>query len=45
MAQRQKEEVRAALVAAAAEELCAVGFERATLSAIAERAGTSIGNL
>ncbi|MFO0550510.1 MAG: helix-turn-helix domain-containing protein [Polyangiaceae bacterium] len=45
MAQRPKDHVRYAIVSAAAEELAAVGYERATLSAIAARAGTSIGNV
>lgn len=45
MAQRQKDEVRRAIVAAAADELASVGFEKATLAAIASRAGTSTGNL
>jgi AcrR family transcriptional regulator len=45
MAQRPKEEVRVAILAAAAEELAEGGFERATLATIASRAGTSVGNL
>lgn len=45
MAQQRKEHVRAAIVEAAARELAEVGFERATLAAIAARAGTSVGNV
>jgi AcrR family transcriptional regulator len=45
MAQRQKNEVRRAIVDAAAAEFAAVGLGRATLASIAEKAGTSIGNL
>lgn len=45
MAQRPKPQVRAAILAAAARELAEVGAARATLGAIARRAGTSIGNL
>jgi AcrR family transcriptional regulator len=45
MAHRPKAEVRAALLAAAAEAFAEGGFERAALSDIVVRAGTSIGNL
>lgn len=45
MAQRPKEEMRRAILAAMAEELAEVGFEKTTLSSVAARAGTSIGNL
>lgn len=45
MAQYPKEEMRRAILAAAAEELAEVGFEKATLASIAARGGTSIGNL
>jgi AcrR family transcriptional regulator len=45
MAQRPKVEVRAALLAAAAQAFAEGGFERAALSDIVLRAGTSIGNL
>ncbi len=45
MPQTRKDHVREAIVAAAAHELAHVGFEGATLQAIARRAGTSIGNL
>lgn len=45
MAQQRKEHVHAAIVEAAARELAEVGFERATLAAIAARAGTSVGNV
>jgi AcrR family transcriptional regulator len=45
MAQRPKEEMRRAILDAAAEELAEVGFERTTLASIAARGGTSIGNL
>ncbi len=44
MAQRPKPEVRDAIVQAAAEAFADVGFERAALSDIVQRAGTSIGN-
>lgn len=45
MTQRPKPEVREAIQKAAAEAFADGGFERATLSDIVERAGTSIGNL
>jgi AcrR family transcriptional regulator len=45
MPQRPKEEVRGAILAAAAAAFAEVGFERATLGDIVARAGTSIGNL
>jgi AcrR family transcriptional regulator len=45
MPQVPKEEMRRAILGAAAEELAEAGFERATLASIASRAGTSIGNL
>lgn len=45
MAQRPKEEMRRAILAAMAEELADVGFEKTTLLSVAARAGTSIGNL
>ncbi len=45
MAQRPKPEVRKAIQKAAAEAFADVGFERAALGDIVERAGTSIGNL
>jgi AcrR family transcriptional regulator len=45
MAQYPKEEMRRAILAAAADELAEVGFEKATLASIASRSGTSIGNL
>jgi AcrR family transcriptional regulator len=45
MPQRPKTRVRAALLQAAAESFADAGFERAALSDIVERAGTSIGNL
>jgi len=45
MAQRPKEEMRLAIVRAAADAFAEVGFERAALAAIAAEAGTSIGNL
>lgn len=45
MAQRPKEEVREAILTAAGEAFAEGGFERAALSDIVERAGTSIGNL
>jgi len=45
MPQRPKAEVRAAIQEAAAEVFADSGFERAALSDIVERAGTSIGNL
>lgn len=44
MVQRQKPEVREAIVKAAAEVFARDGFERATLSEVVLRAGTSIGN-
>lgn len=45
MAQRPKDEMRRAILTAAADELAELGFERATLASIAARGGTSIGNL
>ena len=45
MAQRPKEHVREALLAAAARELATHGLGGATLATVAKRAGTSIGNL
>ena len=45
MPQRPKPEVREAILTSAAETFASVGFERATLGDIVERAGTSIGNL
>lgn len=45
MAQRQKTEVRDALIAAAAEALAEAGYKGMTLTAVAARAGTSVGNL
>lgn len=45
MPQRQKEHRRAAIVAATLEELAKVGFAKATIPAIASRAGTSVGNV
>lgn len=45
MAQRPKEEMRDAIVRAAAQAFAELGFERAALAAIASQAGTSVGNL
>ncbi|HYP97616.1 MAG TPA: TetR/AcrR family transcriptional regulator [Polyangiaceae bacterium] len=45
MAQRPKPEVREAILKAAAEAFAEGGFERAALSDVVDRAGTSIGNL
>ena len=45
MPQRPKEEMRSAILHAAAIEFAETGFAAATLSNIAQRAGTSIGNL
>jgi AcrR family transcriptional regulator len=45
MPQRPKSEVREALLRAAGEAFAEVGYERAALGDIVERAGTSIGNL
>lgn len=45
MPQRPKIEVREAILQAAAEVFAEVGFERAVLGDVVERAGTSIGNL
>lgn len=45
MPQRKKDEVRQAILGAAAGTFATVGFERATLGDIAACAGTSIGNL
>ncbi len=45
MAQYPKEEMRRAILAAAADEFADVGFDKATLASIATRARTSIGNL
>src|SRR5438270_864292 len=45
MAQTQKTHVREAIVAAAASLFAEVGFEAATMAAVAERAGSSIGNV
>lgn len=45
MAQRAKEHVRKAIVEAASRELAEVGWESATIAAIAARAGTSVGNV
>lgn len=45
MAQTQKAHVRAGLVAAAGELFAEVGFAASTMAAVAERAGSSIGNL
>lgn len=44
MAQRPKQEVREAIQRAAAEAFAESGFERAALTDVVERAGTSIGN-
>src|SRR4051794_3902450 len=45
MAQTQKTHVRAAIVAAAASLFAEVGFEATTMASVAERAGSSIGNV
>ncbi|MFZ5897231.1 MAG: helix-turn-helix domain-containing protein [Myxococcota bacterium] len=45
MVQRQKDEVRARLIAAGRGVFAEVGFETATVAAIAERAGVSTGNV
>ena len=45
MAQRPKEHVRDAFLAATARELSVHGLDGATLATVARRAGTSIGNL
>ena len=45
MPQRPKEEVRRAIIDAAVEIFSKVGLERATLGEIAQRAGTSVGNV
>jgi AcrR family transcriptional regulator len=45
VAQRQKAEVRESFVMAAASLFAEVGYETATMAAIAERASSSIGNL
>src|SRR5260221_11847042 len=45
MAQRPKPEVRAAFVTAAASLFAEIGYDAATMGAVAERAGSSIGNL
>lgn len=45
MPQRPKDEMRAAIVSAAAAEFAVCGVQQAPLTRIAERAGTSIGNL
>src|SRR5688500_11087032 len=45
MAQRQKPEIREAILQAAAAAFADGGFEGAALGDIAERAGTSIGSL
>lgn len=45
MPQRPKMQVREAILQAAAEVFAQVGFERAVLGDVVERAGTSIGNL
>lgn len=45
MAQRPKDEIRRAIVNAAATELASVGFERTTLAGVAARAGVSVGNV
>lgn len=45
MPQRPKKEVREAILTAAAETFAAIGFQKATLAEIVDRAGTSIGNL
>ena len=45
MAQRPKDHVRAGIVVAAASLFAEVGFETTTIAAVAERAGSSIGNV
>jgi AcrR family transcriptional regulator len=45
MPQRPKESVRRTIIAAAMQSFAESGYERATLGAIAQRAGTSVGNL
>lgn len=45
MAQRPKDEIRRAIVGAAAAELAEVGLERTTLAGVAARAGVSVGNV
>lgn len=45
MTQVQKDYVRGAIIMAAAKLFADVGFEAASMSLVAERAGTSIGNL
>lgn len=45
MAQRKKSSVTTALLTAAAEEFASVGYQGATLAAIAARAGTAVGNV
>lgn len=45
MAQRPKEHVRSAIVSAAASLFAEVGYEATTMAAVAERAGSSIGNV
>src|SRR5262245_30675417 len=45
MAQVQKPHVRASIVAAAAALFSEVGFETTTMAAVAQRAGSSIGNV
>jgi AcrR family transcriptional regulator len=45
MAQRPKEHVRAGMVAAAASLFAEAGFEATTMADVAERAGTSVGNV
>jgi AcrR family transcriptional regulator len=45
MVQRPKDSVRRAILEAAASEFARVGFAKTTLATVAEKAGTSIGNL
>src|SRR6188768_2965017 len=45
MAQVPKEHVRQGFVAAAAETFAELGFEATTMADVAERAGSSVGNL
>ena len=45
MAQRRKEDVRARFVAAAASSFAELGYGATTMAGVAERAGSSIGNL
>lgn len=45
MAQRPKEHVRAGIVAGAAALFAEVGYEATTMAAVAERAGSSVGNV